>query len=121
MDSRRLTKERVEQRLNSIAGIPYDYMLSDKDPPYIAWNFVRALITASDDGIHRVRQDTIMIRLYQAEYSQTNVDKVANAFSDFEIDMSEDYISAEQLYETTFTITHTGKIKTEVNQWTELH
>ena len=89
-------------------------MLSDNAPPYIAWNFVRARISASDDGIRRVREDTVIIRLYQADYSQANVDKVVNAFADFEIDVSEDYISAEQLYETSFTITHTGKMKTEV-------
>jgi hypothetical protein len=38
-----------------------------------------------------------------------DIDAVADAFSDFDIDITNAYIDTEQLYETTFIITHKGK------------
>lgn len=108
MDNRRLTRAFIEARLAE-TGINADYMLTDNPPPFIVWYFDTGKITASDDGTRRLREDTVVIKLYDSEYSETNTDAVADAFSDFDIDISNEYISNEQLFETTFTITHTGK------------
>lgn len=108
MDNRRLTRAVVEARLAE-TDINTDYMLTDNDPPFIVWYYDTARITTSDDGTRRVRTDTVVIKLYDNEYSEANVDKVADAFADFDIDITNAYISNEQLYETTYTITHTGK------------
>lgn len=108
MDNRRLTRAAVEARLAEV-GIQADYMLTDSDPPFIVWHFDGAKITASDDGTRRVRTDTVVIILYGNEYSEANIDAVADAFADFDIDIDNAYISTEELYETTFTISHTGK------------